>query len=77
MQNGLYTKTYTNFSVKVAVLSTFLSGTVLILDFQKANTGCLVLRIGGVLPSMPQDLGEGYFHVLFRCYQVEISGTNI
>lgn len=59
-------------TLKVIALSTFLSGAVLALYFQKANTGCLVLDITRILPRVSQHLGKSHFHVVLRRYQAEI-----
>lgn len=47
------------------------------LTFEEADAGCFVLGISGVLPCVPQDLGESYFQVLLGGCQPEISGTEI
>lgn len=54
---------------------TFLSCAMLTLE--EADAGCFVLGISGVLPCVPQDLGESYFQVLLGGGQPEISGTEI
>lgn len=40
----------------LTVLSTFLSCAVWTLSFQKADAGCFVLGVGGVLLRVPEDL---------------------
>lgn len=47
------------------------------LTLEEADAGCFVLGISGVLPCVPQDLGESYFQVLLGGGQPEISGTEI
>lgn len=41
-------------------------------SFQVSDAGALVFRVGGVLLGVSKHFGEGHFHMLLYCSQVEI-----
>lgn len=47
------------------------------LTFEQADAGRFVLGISGILPCVPQDLGESYFQVLLGGRQPEKSVAEI
>lgn len=59
-------------NVRSGALSTSLNSATGTLCFEKADAGCFVLGVAGVLPCVSEHFGEGYFHVLFSRYQTEI-----
>lgn len=61
----------------VHVVCYFLSNMVGPNSFQVSDTGVLVFRVGGVLLGMSKHFGEGHFHMLLYCSQVEILGVEV
>lgn len=41
-------------------------------SFQVADAGALVFRVGGILFGVSEHFGEGHFHMLLHCGQVEV-----
>lgn len=64
-------------SVGPAPFPTFLASLVYPKCLQVPNTRAFVLRVGGVLLCLSQDLGEGQLHVLVHRLQQEVPAPQV